>query len=302
MPTDPLDSILYRELSIARAEEIIGVASPLLKELVNYATNALARCAGSASGNKDEDLSVLALYRHIIEMTDGIEVLVSQCCAIPAIPLVRSSFEALLSIEYILENEKDYIRRSLSWLVGYVHQRLDLYERLDISTPKGKETRRFIEEDAIASRLPLPPLEEARKAKANLQSLLAKPHLQPIEAEFSGYRRTPHWYKLYGGPSDLPALARHLNRRGHYELLHRSWSRVTHAQDLLPFLDRTAKGESAIGQLRDPSQLNEIASLAASFVLEATRRMLGKFRPGEDLSRWYEAEIQERFRFLTRAS
>lgn len=302
MPTKPLESILYRELSKAEAKDIIEIASPLLQELVNYATNALARCATSTSGKEDEDLAVLALYRHIIEMTDGIEVLISQCCAIPAIPLLRSSFEALLSIEYVLENDQEYARRSLSWLVGYVHKRLDLYERLDTSTAKGKEFKRFFDEDKNIFNVPLPPAVEAQKAKANLQSMLAKPHLQPIEAEFSSYRRRPHWYKLFDGPSDLPALARHLKRRGQYEVLYRYWSRVAHAQDLLSFIARTAKGEPSIGRLRDPSLIKEVASYAASFILGATRLVLGKFRPGEDLSKWYKREVRERYLTITKAA
>ena len=103
MPSAPLESILYRELSKAQAKEVLAKATPLLQELVNYSTHALARCATSPSGEIDVDLSILALYRHIIEITDAIEVLVSQCCAEASSPLLRSSFEALISIEYILE-------------------------------------------------------------------------------------------------------------------------------------------------------------------------------------------------------
>ena len=44
-----------------------------------------------------------------MEMTDGIEVLISQACVVPAIPLLRSSFEALISMEYILEKEEQIL-------------------------------------------------------------------------------------------------------------------------------------------------------------------------------------------------
>ncbi|MCA1554180.1 MAG: DUF5677 domain-containing protein [Chloroflexi bacterium] len=76
------------------------------------------------------------LYLHIIEMTDGIEALIAESCPIPAIPLVRSSFEARLSIEYILK--ADYQRRSLAWLLVYAHYRLNGYESLDPSTDRGQ--------------------------------------------------------------------------------------------------------------------------------------------------------------------
>jgi hypothetical protein len=299
VPTKPLESILYRELSKVEAKEIIEVASSLLQELVNYATNALARCATSTSGGVDEDLAALALYRHITETTDGIEVLISQACPNSATPLVRSSFEGLLSVEYILEEDQYYVSRALAWLVGYAHQRLDLYERLDVSTTKGKQFEKLYNNDKVASNIPLPSIVEVQKAQSNLRSFLSKPHIQPIETEFRKHKRQPHWYQLFGGPSSLWALADHLERGAQYEVLYRYWSRAAHAQDLLAFIDKTAEGEQAIGRLRDPGRIQEVTTYAASFMLATTRLVLGKFRPGEDLSQWYKQEVLERYRLIS---
>ena len=300
MPTNALDSILYRELSKVSAREIISIASPLLQELVNYATNALARCANAKNRKVDEDLAILVLYRHIIELTDGIEVLVSESSPVPAIPLVRSSFEALLAMEYILENGQEYERRSLSWLVGYVHKRLDLYDRLDPSTQKGREFKKDFDNDKTISNVQLPPIVDVQKAKANLQNMLSKPHIQPIEAEFGRYRGTPNWYHLFGGPNNLEHLARHLKRGGQYAILYRSWSTLAHAQDASTFIDRTDQGESAIRRIREPETIKEIASNAATSILAATRLILGKLRSGEDLKPWYIREVRERFLTISR--
>jgi hypothetical protein len=297
MPTEALDSILYRELSKVAAKDAIDIISPLLQELVNHATKALARCATSASGKVDEDVAVLALYRQGIEVTDGIEVLISQSCPSPAIPLLRTSFETLLSTEYILEKEGEYTRRSLSWLVGYIHQRLDMYERLDPSTPKGQDFQRAFKNDKQVSSITLPSPTDARKAITNLQSMLNKPHIQPIESEYQSHRRRPKWHQLFGGPPNLRELARYLRRGAQYEILYRHWSSTTHAESLLPFIDRTKarEGESAIGRLRDPGQIREVASYSATFMLNMTRLVLTKFRPGEDLASWYKREVRDRF-------
>jgi len=298
MPTDALESILYRELSIVSAKEIIDVASLLLRELVNFATNALIRCATSLPGKIDEDVALLALYRHTIEMTDGIEVLISQCCPVPAIPALRSSFEALLAIEYIIENEKDYVQRSLSWLVGYVHQRLAMYERLDPSTNRGKHFAEVFKNDLVASKLELPPISDVQNAIDNLQSMLTKPHLQPIEAEFSRHKR-PNWYQLFGGPQKLYDLALYLNKGAQYDVLYRDWSRLSHSQDLLPFLSRNFQGEPAIGILRNPKDIQQVTSFAANFSLSATRLIIGKIRPSENLSNWYKGEVMANYKFIT---
>jgi len=56
MPTKQFEPLLYRELRKVEAKEVIEIASPLLQEEVNYATNAFQRCQASSTSAKDEDL------------------------------------------------------------------------------------------------------------------------------------------------------------------------------------------------------------------------------------------------------
>jgi len=299
MPTDPLESILYRDFAKVQAKEIIDLACPLLQELANYATNALVRCASSAKGQANEDLAVLFLYRHVIEMTDGIEVLISQSCAIPAIPLVRSSFEALLSIEYIAESDSKYVTRSLSWLASYARTRLRLYESLDPSTDMGQQFRESLQKDKTIQHFAMPDPGKTQKAIANMKKLLARTQFEIIEQEFgrlkSSKKGQPEWYSLFGGPSNLRDLARHLKRHAQYDFLYRVWSRTTHAQDFSPFIERTCEGQGTIRGLRDPSGLKDVANFGSYFTLEATRTMLKRFRPGEGIAPWYLKEVRPRY-------
>lgn len=301
MPTKPLESILYRDLSKVAAKHKIDVASPLLVELVNFGTNALVRCSDSAKGGRDEDVAPLSLYRHLLEMTDGIQVLLEESCPTPAIPALRSAFEAFLSIEYILEDDSEYVNRSLAWLVGYVHQRLKSYQRLDPATNRGTAFQRLANKDSVASDIKMPTVKDAKRAAANLQDYLKKPHVRHIESEYNRLRR-PRWHQLFDGPPNLQALAERLNRGAQYEILYRQWSRTTHSQDLQAFLDKTNEGEAAIARLRNPDKIGQVATFAANFALGGTRMIVRKFRPGEDLSRWYKREVQERFLIVTGVS
>ena len=98
MPTDSHPAILDRDLSVAGARPAIELVTNTLGEVINYSTWALVRCQASGTGEADEGLAPLTLYRHLIEMTDGIEVLLGRCCPGPAIPLLRSSYEARLAL------------------------------------------------------------------------------------------------------------------------------------------------------------------------------------------------------------
>ncbi len=304
MPTKPFEPLLYRERARVEAKKTIDIASPLLQELVNYATNAFQRCQAASTGEPHEDLPVLVSYLHVIEMTDGIEVLVSQSCPIPAIPLLRSSFEAQLTIDYILE--ADYQRRSFAWLVCYVHDRLSSYEMLDPSHQRGEDFAASISVDEISGFFSFPQFPDLPNAIQNLKSLLGKPNYQLVESEYQRVKRKnkrkPEWYSLFGGPNNLRELSRHTGHAAKYDGLYRYWSRIIHAGDLSRFLTRTSEGSPAFEPLRNPKDMEVVSSLAAWVILHATRKLLGKFRTGEteSLRRWYIQEVRDRYLTLAK--
>lgn len=299
MPTEPLLGLLNREAAKEDAEAMIQVATPLLRELVNYGTQMFNRCQAASTGNENEDLAVLMLYLHIIEMADAISVLVSESCATAAKPLVRSMFETLLYMEYILE--KEYVRRSLSWLVEYVHNRLSSYEVVEPSTGAGQEFQAILADDKVASGIIIPAQIQARVPRAidNLENFLARPDIQPIETEYQlckkRKRRRPNWYSLFGGPGNLRELALYLKRGGEYQIQYRDWSSISHPQDLSRFISRTEEGIPAFKALRNPEELASIGSTTASLMLNATRLLAAKFLPNEDIAEWYKREVRQRY-------
>ncbi len=224
------------------------------------------------------------------------------CCPTPAIPLLRSSFEALISIEYILENETDYSNRSLAWLAQYARHRLSNYDQLDPNCQKGKEfLASFTKDQWIPKVPPLPDLTEVNEARKNLNHFLARPEFEPIIAEFNRSKtdriKNPEWYRLFNGPTKIQGLATRVNRKVQYELLYRSWSNFIHAGDISRFITRDDQGQQAIFSIRNPKMLCKVTFYSAHFILEATRLLLGKFRTGEreNFTRWYQDEVQERY-------
>jgi hypothetical protein len=296
MPTKPLETVIYRELQIARAEKFLRVATPLFQELVNYGSNVLIRCASSSIHGENEDLAALDLYRNILEMTDAFEVMIAACCATPTVPIIRSSFEALLSLEYILESKTTYVQRSLSWLLVYVHKRIALYEMVLVDSSRGKEFQASIKKDKWIQDLPTLPQDQVHKAIDNLQKLVRRDQFSDIEKEYRTFEKPPHWYRLFGGPASIQQLAYKLNRHSQYDYLYRNWSTIAHAHDFSKFIAVDSAGESGIRGIRDVGPLQEVSMFAAEIILEATRRMLLEFRPGEDYARYYEAEVRDKFR------
>jgi hypothetical protein len=139
-------------MAVIAGKPLSEPACSLLREIINYSTFAFQRCQTERNRNaQDVDLSILMLYLHIIEMSDGIEVLLSKSCVNPTTPLLRTCFEALLGIDYILE--VDYERRALSWMLCI----------RTIGLACMKTTVHLL---------------------ANLPGLFNRPQYQPIEAEY----------------------------------------------------------------------------------------------------------------------
>ncbi|MGO9117243.1 MAG: DUF5677 domain-containing protein [Desulfomonilaceae bacterium] len=303
MPTDPFKELLDPDFAKVNAKPIIDVASPLLIEVRNYATQAFQRChvsAGRDSSTKDtsEHRAPLMLYQHIIEMADGLESLISNSCSGPAVPILRSILEALLSLDYMLQ--RDYERRSLSWLCLHIHKRIESYELLDPTTDRGKQLKKTLENEGDSSAAGF----SLSKNVQRLKGLLAGA-LSAIEDEYQrqkkSRKRTPNWYSLFDGPTDLRRLADKVSRAGFYDLLYRQWSSVMHATDASRFLSQTSDGAAAFHQIRNPENLKDYAWLAVTFVVISTTIMIQKFGTGEDLSNlklWYDTEVKSRHEHL----
>lgn len=305
MPTKPYEPLLYRELRKVEAKEIIEIACPLLHEEINYATNAYKRCYDSVNKEPEvKHLPIFTLFHHLIAMIDGIEVLISESCAIPAIPLLRSAFETILGIDYMLEN--NYEQRAFSWLVSYIHDRKSKYELLDSNQEKGKEFQKDLTEDEINKFLNFSSIPDTSEIVKYYDLLLKKPHLSSIESEYLRLKkikhRKPNWYSLFNGPSNIENLAKHLNRGAQYNILYRQWASVSHAVDLSNYLFESNGKVTIYKPIRNTEDLNPLSSIASSFMLHGIFKFTGRFRPGENksLGKWYVLECRKSHLALTK--
>jgi hypothetical protein len=293
--TEAHPAILDRELAKAHVRQYSKRLYDLLIEYVNDGTQVLARCSRASPivSKTDTDIhsAAFALYHHIITMTDGIAELVRECCGVPVVPILRSLFEASMSLDYVLQANATYEERSLAWMVGHAHNRLQLYERIDPATPRGREFKAQWEKDPTLRLGQCPQDPEAAKERDRIHRLLAKPHLAPIDAKYRALK-TRVWYAINGGPKSLDELAKRLNRAPEYELFYRMWSATAHAEDLIPFIRGSRVDDQIVGHVRHPDTIYAVARYAPMFMLNAKLRMLAMYRSGESIQGWYRREIK----------
>lgn len=307
MPTDEYKPLLDRAWAIQNAVPLVEVACPLLREVVNHATWAFQRCQAATDklGAENEDAATFVLYRHIIELADGVEVLFASSCVEAAVPLLRAGFEASVSLDYILLESDQYVWRSLTWLCAYIHARMDAYEQLDGSTKRGAAYARARAaelgehaDDVLGF--------DAGTAVQGLQSVLDRDQFREIEAEYTRARhsrggRPPDWFTLFGGPRNRRELAQRVGREAEYLSFYGPWSGFSHAADASTYLrpGRSANEAAFLG-VRSAHEIPHRAFLATGIVIHATRQMIERFRAGEDLTRWYQREVKPRWDQLQR--
>ena len=296
MPTDEFKKLLDREFSKAAVRPITELATPLLQELVNSGLMIFRRCENEAArtGKENEDVAAMALYRHVIEMVDAIEVLVANSCGTAAIPVLRSAFEGTLGLLHLLSDDAKYVDRALSWLVADIHVGIKAREILEPGTPKGKEYAQLYAKEFGRIIKPIPNAALVAEIQ-QLEQHLQRPQFAPIEAEYQRTRKTlhrnPDWFSLYGGPENRAELAESLGKGAMYRLLYGDWSTLSHGNDLRRYLSNES-GRPAYDAVRRPHALQSISQLSALLLIMASRTMIQKFRKGEELEPWYTREVR----------
>jgi Family of unknown function (DUF5677) len=287
---------LNRDISASGAHKLVEQARPVLQAAIDRAALVLDACQSGPSAEPDEDLPVLMSFMHLVEMADGVEILLSSASVHPAKLLLRSMLEALLTIDYILET--DTRRRAFAWLVVRAHRRLTAFESMSSKTQSGKDLSLQIANDDIQIDLAQIPETEIDSAIANTREQLKEPNYCVAEAEYRRtkrlLKRNPEWFALYGGPVSIRDLAWKLRRLSTYQYLYKTWSELTHAGHGGRYLTTTKDGKAAFYALRNATDLLSVAHFASSFLLDAMQSMLRKYAPDElrAFSEWYVNEFR----------
>lgn len=291
--TDAWEKMLDVNFSAVNARELIDYACPLLEELRHYATWVYARCGNQ--GN-DGDLPVFVLFHHVIEMSDGILVLFAASCCEPALALLRSLFEAFISMEFILisKDEVEYSRRTRSW--AYMERRKDMkkYALLDPDLQNRSSIHEIVKQDLEK----LGPLPDVKGIIQEMERNLKSGEMAEIAEEHMKRPKASEWYQLFKGPNDRRQLAKKVGREDYYKLLYTDWSRTAHAGDPSRYILGRRGDKFAVRSLRSCKNLYHYATLKCFFLIGAMDLMIKRFRPAElapssSYVRWHD-EMRQR--------
>ena len=299
MPTTPPESLYSPDLIVEGTRATRERYEPVIKEIIHYGVSAVdTALRWDPKAVDDAKLSCISLYYQVLETFDTTLVLLRQACAIGMRLALRSAFEGILGLEYMLR--EDSARRGRSYLVADAHTRIAVYLLVDINTPEGRDFQKRLSKDEFTGGgLSGFEFKDFAAQRANLERGLRNDSLREIEREYQRvkkkFKQRPKWYALYGGPRDLRQLAHRLGKSATYDVLYRQWSDTAHLTDLKRHMG-TESGQLKVVGLRDARGLTSVSGLATTFGVTATRIFLQGILPDRissgEFKRWYTQEIR----------
>ena len=298
MPTKPNDDFIPRNIENSEIQEILNQYSSALEEMVNFASHVAKWCAEKKHGG--EELAPLFLsFRHIYELIDAISVLVKYSCIEPCKNLLRSVYESVLAIKYILEKDTDI--RGTDFMTCCWHHKINELRKDDPDDCMHKQLLAAIQKTEYMKDKQLPETPNIKEIKERIKLLMD--HLNSseyIESEKEYQRikkvgRKPGWYSMHRGPSDLEGLALHLGVPLEYELYYREWSGLVHGFDIImDNIKVIGYNQVLLSQIRLPSNAFDVTQKAMNFGLEIILRFVEYFVPEKvNMAKdWYSKEVE----------
>ncbi len=303
MPTKPDKDFIPRNIENPEIQEILNQYSLALEEVVNFASNVAKWCSEKIHGG-EELAPVIMSFRHIFELIDAISVLIRDSCIEPCKILLRSVYESVLSVKYILEKETE--TRGMDFMTCCWHQIINNFRKMNPNDSMHKQFLAKKRRDKLMKNVPLPKIPDVEDRIKILEDHLTSQEYIESEREFQCLKsiikrkpqKTPkrklNWYSMHEGPANIEGLANHLELPLEYELLYREWSGLVHGIDIIiNNIEVVDEDRCFISQIRLPEDAFDVTTRSMNFGLEIIPPFIEYFVPEKVkvAKDWYNREI-----------
>lgn len=258
-----MERIINRQIDSKEYNDLLQEISAVIDRCVDFGGDVFSIIQKNPRGEY-VDSSISLILRDFLELLDGVSTLVKSGCFEAAVPLLRSMFEHMLYILYILDKHQE--DRAASYHVGHIKAKLASYSMFEQS-----DFLKDIEENTYS--VTLPDLGSKEEATAKLEELLLKGKYKVLNEEWirtkKKNKKSPEWYSLFGGPKNLYELSKNQRRAGEYKILYKYWSTKTHGNSALNNV--VSGGFKAI---RHPESINMVGTWSLSWTFVVFLRIL----------------------------
>jgi hypothetical protein len=265
MPTQ-LPRGMYEPESVKKQlEPVLKIVRPLLEEILKRGPSLFAKYT-SLEGGGDDDLVILFLYRHLLELFDSVKIQLLECSPAAAGLQLRGIFESLLGLEYLTEDKTKTPERALAYRYQVERHRRRFYLSQDPETPEGKEMRE------LWLAVKIRPISRygiwncCAGGCARSMKFLRVMNIRLLLRTTSERRKRFNiqiWYSLHNGPATIGKLAKHLKHADWYRQLYGELAERSHGGDAIDrILDHDESGKPQARPMRDLSEFSSTLDLS----------------------------------------
>lgn len=280
VPMTAPDPDLLHPIDSTQRCEFEGAAQDI-EETRNYGLTVLRSLheAGAHAIAPNEAVPIIVAatqLRWALELISAIEQQIRTGWADAAAVTVRSLFESVPAMQFMLRDESKRARRAFAYTHCSLHEvRGFLLER----TPGTKEEGRLAaayrdDNDGDAMLVGLGPERVAADLRF-INERLARDGMRECELERERMRIKnpkrpffPKWYSYFDGPGTLNQLAVETGNAGKYHTMYSHWSRAVHGTDTVAGTISVSDGNAKLRKLRTPSDLDTPRVFTISFALD----------------------------------
>ena len=184
---------------------------------------------------KSEHIPIILSLRHTMELLEGISVLIRNQLADPALLLLRGMFESVVQTLFILAEDTE--NRGIAFLYFDLLNNIDLYEKLDPSSQKGKEFKAWMTKDVYlkSAKFDKPP--DLDTSLSTLISQKTISEFSKVNAEYEKHKlngkKVRNWFSLFGGHQSIEQVAADVGLGGTYQIFYRHLSESVHGTGIV---------------------------------------------------------------------
>lgn len=241
---------------------------------------------------EEEYAPVFSSYMHILNMVDGISIMIKKGATDGIKPLLRSLFETSLYFEYMLKETK--LKGVISYQVAYANNEIKTRKMFDHETDSGKNfAESFLKEYGHY----IESFSENESNKFLYQLLESEPYLS-VNNEWKRLKKLkrgnhPNWYNLYSDIRNLKELATYLTKEAKYNFLYKDLSSFLHGSQTM----KNVKSSNGIGVIPGIRNVEGIENYT-SFTIEIISGIYRLIEPRK-FAKWYVEHISDDYKKIT---
>ena len=250
----------------------------LLIDLVNYGGGLIMRAYDSSKHEIDDVMIITVLLKHIVQMLDGVQVLISSGNAHASTLQVRSTFEAYLYMLWMMKGDSK--RKARFYYVFELRKQRKWALKATSNTQERQKFMELYKDFAQTVNWN----ELAQLAKTNLSAIdlkLSRPTLKPINEMIETKNRLD-WYKALD-INNLRDLAKEVDEEPIYDLYYSKFSDVMHASSYRDQI-RVKSGSIALEPIRTLDDALVVIVLSCHVATKGYRAILERYRKDELLN------------------